>query len=32
VRALGRRWDAVLMDAMADNFDSALQARLNPGG
>jgi RimJ/RimL family protein N-acetyltransferase len=32
VRALGRRWDAVLMDAMADDFDSALQARLNPGG
>jgi diamine N-acetyltransferase len=32
VRALGRRWDAVLMDAIAADFDSALQARLNPGG
>jgi RimJ/RimL family protein N-acetyltransferase len=32
VLALGRRWDAVLMDAAAGDFDSALQARLLPGG
>ena len=32
VLALGRRWDSVLMDAATDDFDSALQARLLPGG
>lgn len=30
VRALGSRWDAILMDATATDFESALLARLRP--
>jgi diamine N-acetyltransferase len=32
VRALGRRWDAILMDATAADFDSPVLASLRPGG
>ena len=30
VRALGRRWDSILMDATADGFESPLLARHSP--
>jgi hypothetical protein len=30
VLALGRRWDSILLDAAAGDFDSPLQARLQP--
>jgi diamine N-acetyltransferase len=30
VRALGRRWDVVLMDAVADGFESPVLGRLTP--
>jgi len=30
VRALGRRWDSVLMDATADGFESPVLGRLRP--
>jgi diamine N-acetyltransferase len=30
VHALGRRWDSLLMDATADDFDSPVLARLRP--
>jgi hypothetical protein len=30
VRALGRRWDPILMDATATDFDSPVLARLRP--
>jgi diamine N-acetyltransferase len=30
VQALGRRWDSVLMDAVADDFDSPVLAALRP--
>ena len=32
VRALGRRWDSILMDATAADFDSPVLASLFPGG
>jgi diamine N-acetyltransferase len=31
VRAWGRRWDSILMDATADGFDSPVLGRLRPG-
>jgi RimJ/RimL family protein N-acetyltransferase len=30
VRALGRRWDAILMDATAEGFESPVLGRLQP--
>jgi hypothetical protein len=30
VRALGRRWDSILMDATAVDFESAALSRLAP--
>jgi diamine N-acetyltransferase len=32
VRALGRRWDSILMDATAADFDSPVLASMRPGG
>jgi diamine N-acetyltransferase len=31
VRALGRRWDSILMDATAEGFESPVLGRLRPG-
>ena len=30
VRALGRRWDVILMDATAEGFESPVLGRLQP--
>jgi diamine N-acetyltransferase len=32
VRALGRRWDSILMDATAEGFESPVLGRLRPDG